>query len=158
MALLCAPTKLPAGGCCLSWACLCLVEQGRTFKKKFIKTFHFLSLREHLYDQQRGDRERFCTFDPHLLAPPIQDAEPRLGRNHQYRVRAFRAPGILPGCDTKSQCHFMLCAPLVTPFLLKGWIIGDFRLCQPRGRVKTCVVLIDHFKRPNLSSAYGQNK
>lgn len=56
MALLCGPTKLPEEAVACLGACLCLVEQGRTFKKKFIKSFHFLSLREHLSTTSKGEQ------------------------------------------------------------------------------------------------------
>lgn len=67
----------------------------------------------------KEETEHFCNLDPHLLAPPTQDAEPRLGRSHQHRVQAFQDPGLLPGCGTNSQRHFMLCAPRVTPLSFK---------------------------------------
>lgn len=105
----------------------------------------------------KEETECFCNLDPHLLAPPTQDAEPRLGRSHQHRVQAFQDPGLLPGCA--QTLSVILCCVLheSPPFPLKGWTIGDFRLYEARGRIKTCVVLTDRFKRPNLSPAYGQN-
>lgn len=97
--------------------------------------------------QQRGNRDCCCNFDLDLLVGRAKSWAGAACTKVSPRGLGPEGPAGLP-CFLE---YFLVFSSRVyqelPTFLLKDWVTGDFRLCEPRGKIRTSAVLINHFKR-----------